>query len=80
MGTMPGNARRGGTRVTTTVLEKVQKIAGGFAADRTARQQRRSLDPADFAALRKAGFLLHRRPGGIGRAVHRPCGVDSADL
>jgi alkylation response protein AidB-like acyl-CoA dehydrogenase len=43
----------------------VQKIADGvgevseqFARDRRARQLRRELDPADFDALRKAGFLL----------------------
>ncbi len=43
--------------MTMTVLERVKEIAEGFDADRTARQQRRSLDPADFAALREAGFL-----------------------
>jgi alkylation response protein AidB-like acyl-CoA dehydrogenase len=36
----------------------VAKIAEVFAADRHARQRRRELDPADFAGLAAAGFLL----------------------
>jgi alkylation response protein AidB-like acyl-CoA dehydrogenase len=47
----------------TKILDGVKAIAGGFSADRPARQQRRSLDPADFAALRDAGFLLTGVPG-----------------
>ncbi len=48
------------------VLESVQAIAEGFAADRPARQQRRSLDPADFAVLREAGFLRTGVPAEAG--------------
>lgn len=50
------------------VREGVTAIAGSWAADRAARQQRRALDPADFAALRDAGFTLTGIPtdaGGI---------------
>jgi alkylation response protein AidB-like acyl-CoA dehydrogenase len=50
----------------STVLERVKEIAERFDADRTARQQRRSLDPADFAALREAGFLHTGVPAGSG--------------
>ena len=56
----------------TKVLEGVTTIAETFAADRAARQKRRSLDPADFAALRDAGFTLTGIPadaGGIWRDV-----------
>jgi alkylation response protein AidB-like acyl-CoA dehydrogenase len=48
------------------VLEGVTAIAGSFAGDRTARQQRRSLDPADFAALRDAGLHLTGVPADAG--------------
>lgn len=43
---------------TTQVLRSVTEIAGTFAGQRRERQQRRGLDPQDFAALRHAGFLL----------------------
>lgn len=43
---------------TQTVLANVREIAESFAAERAERQQRRSLDPADFDRLRDAGFLL----------------------
>lgn len=48
------------------VLERVKVIAETFAADRPARQLRRSLDPADFAALREAGFFLTGIPAEFG--------------
>ena len=54
------------------ILEGVTAISDSFASDRTARQQRRSLDPADFDALRDAGFTLTGVPvdaGGIWRDV-----------
>lgn len=54
------------------VLEGVQSIAEVWTSDRAARQQRRALDPADFAALRDAGFTLTGVPleaGGIWRDV-----------
>jgi alkylation response protein AidB-like acyl-CoA dehydrogenase len=41
-----------------TVLSNIVRISEQFAAQRTERQQRRSLDPADFRELREAGFLL----------------------
>jgi alkylation response protein AidB-like acyl-CoA dehydrogenase len=56
----------------TKILEGVTAISEGFAADRAARQQRRSLDQADFDALRDAGFTLTGVPvdaGGIWRDV-----------
>ena len=40
------------------VINNVREIADEFAADRTERQQRRNLDPADFDRLRDAGLLL----------------------
>jgi alkylation response protein AidB-like acyl-CoA dehydrogenase len=48
------------------VLERVRAIAETFAADRAKRQERRSLDPADFSALREAGFLLAGVPAEFG--------------
>ncbi len=50
----------------TKVLERVKAIAATFAADRPARQERRSLAPADFVALREAGFLLTGVPAEFG--------------
>ncbi len=55
-----------------SVRDKVASVAAGFAADRVVRQARRSLDPADFAALRDAGFLLTGVPahmGGLWRSL-----------
>jgi alkylation response protein AidB-like acyl-CoA dehydrogenase len=40
------------------VLPNVAEVAAGFARDRSARQRRRGLERADFAALADAGFLL----------------------
>jgi alkylation response protein AidB-like acyl-CoA dehydrogenase len=57
---------------TPPVLENVTQIAGDFAADRKERQRRRHLDPADFARLAGAGFLLTGVPeskGGLWRSV-----------
>ena len=57
------------------VREGVTAIAESWAADRAARQQRRALDPADFTALRDAGFTLTgiaADAGGIWRDI-RSC-------
>lgn len=43
---------------TQEVLANVREVADGFAAQRAARQQLRSLASADFEELRDAGFLL----------------------
>jgi alkylation response protein AidB-like acyl-CoA dehydrogenase len=50
----------------TTVLSSVRAISEAFAAQRAERQQRRNLDPADFARLRDAGFLLTGVPAAEG--------------
>src|SRR5215470_9856271 len=42
----------------STVLRNVQAVASDFAAQRQERQHRRTLDPADFDAIRQAGFHL----------------------
>lgn len=55
-----------------TVLTNVQAIAADFAAERAERQQRRSLNVADFDRLAGAGFLLSGVPkdmGGIWESV-----------
>lgn len=52
-----------GTIDAAAVLESVQQVARGFVTRRRERQQRRELDPYDFAALREAGFLLTGVPG-----------------
>jgi alkylation response protein AidB-like acyl-CoA dehydrogenase len=57
-----------------TILRNIRDVAAGFAADRRERQQRRALVAADFAQLRKAGFLLTGVPvdqGGIWEDVPR---------
>jgi alkylation response protein AidB-like acyl-CoA dehydrogenase len=54
------------------VLANVSRVAAGFARDRAARQRRRGLERADFAALTEAGFLLTGVPedqGGLWRDV-----------
>jgi alkylation response protein AidB-like acyl-CoA dehydrogenase len=51
-----------------TILEEIGELSTVFAEERRERQLRRSLDPADFDRLRKAGFLLVAVPvdqGGI---------------
>jgi alkylation response protein AidB-like acyl-CoA dehydrogenase len=56
------------------ILAKVLKIAEGFSCDRPARQLRTALDPADFDALRAAGFLhtgVPREAGGVWESVLR---------
>ena len=48
------------------------EVAAGFAAERAERQQRRHLDPADFALLADAGLLRTGLPverGGLFEAV-----------
>jgi alkylation response protein AidB-like acyl-CoA dehydrogenase len=57
-----------------TILGNVQELAAEFAADRSVRQHRRTLEAADFARLREAGFLLTGVPveqGGIWESVAR---------
>lgn len=56
------------------VLAGVRELAARFAEDRPERQLRRHLDPADFAALRDAGFLLtgvDQSQGGLWHDVAR---------
>ena len=48
------------------VLRNVREITASFAEQRADRQQRRSLDQADFARLREAGFLLTGVPADDG--------------
>ena len=57
-----------------TILSHVRELSTRFAADRSARQQRRALDAADFARLCEAGFLLTGVPveqGGIWESAAR---------
>lgn len=57
-----------------TVLKNVGELSSRFAAERTERQQRRTLVAADFAALRDAGFLLTGVPvedGGVWQDLRR---------
>src|SRR5262245_57796152 len=49
-----------------TVLTNVTELSASFSADRRARQMRRHLEPADFEALAKAGYLLTGVPVGMG--------------
>lgn len=54
------------------VIDKLAHIAEGFAAETRERQRRRHLEPADFDALKEAGFLLTGVPvsdGGLWRGV-----------
>jgi alkylation response protein AidB-like acyl-CoA dehydrogenase len=54
------------------VRAEVARVADGFAVDRSARQQRRYLERADFDLLAEAGFLLTgvpREQGGIWSSV-----------
>ena len=48
------------------VLQNVSEIARGFATQRRERQQRTSLDRADFDALANAGVLLTGVPASMG--------------
>ena len=49
-----------------TILESVRTLSARFATERGERQRRRTLDRADFDALRDAGFLLTGVPAGEG--------------
>ena len=49
-----------------TVQRNVATLAEAFARDRRERQLRRHLDPADFAALAEAGYLLTGVPADMG--------------
>jgi alkylation response protein AidB-like acyl-CoA dehydrogenase len=56
------------------VLDKVRLLAAEFAEQRRERQRRRELDPADFACLADAGFLLTGVPvehGGLFESAPR---------
>ncbi|MDA0979313.1 MAG: hypothetical protein O3B72_12190, partial [Proteobacteria bacterium] len=48
------------------VVQSLSGIAEKFAAETRERQNRRSLDPADFHALKSAGFLLTGVPADAG--------------
>jgi alkylation response protein AidB-like acyl-CoA dehydrogenase len=48
------------------VLAGVSAVARDFAEDRSARQLRRHLDPADFRRLAEAGYLLSGVPAAMG--------------
>lgn len=52
------------------VLRSVVDVAAGFAADRTARQQRTALDRADFDRLAGAGLLTTGLPAARGGLWH----------
>src|SRR5438067_2097184 len=55
-----------------TVLENVREVADSFARERSERQRRRELLPADFERLKEAGYLLVGVPeemGGLWRDV-----------
>jgi alkylation response protein AidB-like acyl-CoA dehydrogenase len=59
--------------VTPTLAEvqtRVSALADRFAAEREARMARTALDPADFAALADAGFLLTGVPESMGGLWH----------
>ena len=59
---------------SNTILANIRELAERFARDRAARQLRRALDPADFDALRDAGFLrtgVPREIGGVWESVER---------
>ena len=40
------------------ILEKIRELAADFAGERSERQHRRELVPADFDRLKDTGFLL----------------------
>jgi alkylation response protein AidB-like acyl-CoA dehydrogenase len=48
------------------VRERVSALAARFAQERAERSRRTALDPADFAALGEAGFLLTGVPAAMG--------------
>ena len=51
-----------------TILDNVRALSARFATERRERQQRRALDPTDFAHLREAGVPLgvaHHRRGEV---------------
>jgi len=71
----------------TDTLERVRAavgdVAAGFATERDVRGRRTELDPADFAALARAGFLLTGVPverGGLWAGVERSTRVYCAML
>jgi len=60
------------TNTLTDVRHRVGELAERFAQERDERSRRTALDPADFAALADAGFLLTGVPaamGGLWRGV-----------
>lgn len=61
-GIEPSLAEQVARHASASVLAAVQLIATDFARQRRERQARRTLDPADFARLAEAGFLLSGVP------------------
>ena len=60
------------TFTEASVTDSVQKMAEAWGTQRTERQRRRALDPADFRQLRDTGYLLCAVPtdlGGLWRSV-----------
>lgn len=60
------------TPTWTTLTAEIEEIARDWRSERAERQARRSLDPADFERLAKAGFLQVAVPeemGGLWRSV-----------
>jgi alkylation response protein AidB-like acyl-CoA dehydrogenase len=60
------------TLIEASVVENVRQLAGKWGEQRAERQRRRTLDKADFDALRDAGFLFCAVPedlGGLWRSV-----------
>jgi alkylation response protein AidB-like acyl-CoA dehydrogenase len=55
-----------------TIQDNVRQIASRFATERRERQQRRTLDPQDFALLRDAGILLTAVPVEFGGVWKEP--------
>ena len=49
-----------------TARKRIGEITANFASQRAERQHRRHLDPADFAQLREAGYLLTGVPAEMG--------------
>jgi alkylation response protein AidB-like acyl-CoA dehydrogenase len=48
------------------LIDRTCELAAGFAEDRKGRQQRRSLDPADFKRIAETGYLRSAVPVDLG--------------
>ena len=71
---VPAHAGRAPHAFRASMLTSVQAIAAEFAEQRRERQARRQLEPADFARLADAGFLLSGVPaeqGGLWESTSR---------